>query len=189
MHESCHTHAWVMSHTWMSHVTHMNESCHTHEWAMSHTWMSHVKHMNESYHTHEWVMSHTWMSHVTRMNASCRALTHSCVWQLRIQTHISRLTLHIQMWPQHTSHHACWVMSHVTRMWDMTWVMSHVCEIWHESCHTYVRYELSTHHIMHAHAHVSRLISHIQMWCETSHIEHPPKNGVIYFSHCGQTRV
>jgi len=84
---------WVMSHTWMSHVTQMNESCHTHEW-----WMSAVTHMNEScdtyqgvmshtwmrhaawHHTyqrvmlgqpHEWVMSHTWMSHVTHMNESC----------------------------------------------------------------------------------------------------------------------
>ena len=28
---------WVMSHIWMSHVTHMNESCHTHEWVMSDT--------------------------------------------------------------------------------------------------------------------------------------------------------
>jgi len=26
---SCHQYEWVMSHTWMSHVTHMNESCHT----------------------------------------------------------------------------------------------------------------------------------------------------------------
>ena len=29
-------HEWVMSHIWMSHVTHMNEPCHTHEWVMSH---------------------------------------------------------------------------------------------------------------------------------------------------------
>jgi len=28
---SCHTYGWVMSHIWMSHVTHMNESCHTYE--------------------------------------------------------------------------------------------------------------------------------------------------------------
>jgi len=56
---------WVMSHTWMSHVTHINASCHTHnescltyEWVMSHTF-KHVTHMNESCHTHEWVMSHT----------------------------------------------------------------------------------------------------------------------------------
>ena len=46
---------WAMS-LRMSHVTHMNESCHTHEWVMSHTWMSHVRYTNESYHTYEWVM-------------------------------------------------------------------------------------------------------------------------------------
>ena len=28
-------------------VTHMNESCHTHDWVRSHTWMSHVTHINE----------------------------------------------------------------------------------------------------------------------------------------------
>jgi len=27
---------WVMSHMWMSHVTHVKESCHTCEWVMSH---------------------------------------------------------------------------------------------------------------------------------------------------------
>ena len=32
---SCHTHRWVMSHTWKSYVTHVNETCHTHRWAMS----------------------------------------------------------------------------------------------------------------------------------------------------------
>jgi len=30
--ESCHTYEWVMSHTWMSHATHVKESCHTYEW-------------------------------------------------------------------------------------------------------------------------------------------------------------
>ena len=60
MNESCHTYEWVMSHIWMSHVTHMNESCHTYEWFMSHVshiWMIHVAHINESWHTYEWVMS------------------------------------------------------------------------------------------------------------------------------------
>ena len=78
--ESCHTCERVMSHIWKSHVTHTNESCHTsnesyhtYEWVMSHIWMSHVTHMNESCHTHEWVMAHTWMSHVTHMNESCHA--------------------------------------------------------------------------------------------------------------------
>ena len=57
-----------MSQVWMSHATHIDESCHTHEWVMSHTWISHVphismshaKHMNESCHTYEGVMSHIW---------------------------------------------------------------------------------------------------------------------------------
>jgi len=39
------TNPWVIIHRfkrggWMSHVTHTNESCHTHEWVMSHTWMT-----------------------------------------------------------------------------------------------------------------------------------------------------
>ena len=107
----CRGHAatWVMSHTWMSYVTHTNESCHTHEWVtshiwmshvthklvMSHTWMSYITHMNDLCHTYEWVISHTWMSYVAHMNESC--YTHE------------------------------WVMSH-------TW-MSYVAHI-NESCHT-----------------------------------------------------
>jgi len=55
------THAYIMSHIWMSHVTIMNESCHTYEWVMPHIWMSHVTIM-------KWVVPHTWMSHVTHMN-------------------------------------------------------------------------------------------------------------------------
>ena len=51
MNEACHTYGWVMSHIWMSHVTHINESCHTYEWVMSHPWMSRVAHNNESCHT------------------------------------------------------------------------------------------------------------------------------------------
>jgi len=45
-----------------------NESCHTREWVMSHLWMSPLTHVNESCHTCKWVMSHVWMSHVTRVN-------------------------------------------------------------------------------------------------------------------------
>ena len=35
MNASCHTHKWVKSHIWMSHVTHTSESCHKYEWAMT----------------------------------------------------------------------------------------------------------------------------------------------------------
>ena len=48
---------WVMSHTSLSHVTHMNESCRTQVATL-------VLKENESCHTLYWVMSHTWMSHV-----------------------------------------------------------------------------------------------------------------------------
>jgi len=95
MNESCHTYEWVMSHIWMSHVTHMDGSCSTYEWVMSNmallgaygkpfTWslplqkcisyewvMSHIcmrhdTNMNESCHTYAWDMTQIWMSHVTR---------------------------------------------------------------------------------------------------------------------------
>jgi len=48
-----HTCEGVMSHMWMSHVTHVNESCHTCEWDLSHMWMNHITHVNESCHTCE----------------------------------------------------------------------------------------------------------------------------------------
>jgi len=61
---------WVMSHEWMSHVSHMYNSCLTYEW------MSHVKHATASCLTHEWVISHIWMSRVTPAEApkSCGGL-------------------------------------------------------------------------------------------------------------------
>jgi len=106
MNDSCHPHEWVISHIWMSHVTHMNESCHPYEWFISHIWLIHKCDMPrhiESCHTHEWVMSHTWMIHVTHMNESC----HTHEWVI---SHI---------WMSHVTHmnESChpyeWVMSHI----------------------------------------------------------------------------
>jgi len=57
-------------HVYNSHVTHMHESCHTHAWGMSHTCMRHVAHMHEACRTHAWGMSHTCMSHVTHVHGS-----------------------------------------------------------------------------------------------------------------------
>jgi len=61
------TYEWVMSHIWMSRVTHMDESWHTYERVIPHIWMSHVTHLNQSCHTYERVMSHIWTSHVTHI--------------------------------------------------------------------------------------------------------------------------
>ena len=56
--DTCHTCGWVMSHMYMSHVTHKNDTCHTCGWVMSHMYMSHVTHRNYTCHTCGWVMSH-----------------------------------------------------------------------------------------------------------------------------------
>jgi len=83
------THTWMShithmnaSHTWISHVTHMNAS---HTWMRhviymneSYTYMSHVTHMNESCHTHESVMSRIWMSHVTLWKSQVTHTNESC---------------------------------------------------------------------------------------------------------------
>ena len=56
-------HVWVMSHMWMSHVTHVIESCHTNEWVMLRIWRSMMTYTNESYDTYEsceWVMWVIW---------------------------------------------------------------------------------------------------------------------------------
>ena len=47
---------WVVSQTWMSHVTYMYESYHTYVWVMSHMCAS--CHIFRSYVTYVWVMSH-----------------------------------------------------------------------------------------------------------------------------------
>ena len=79
---------WVVSHTWMSHVTYMNESFYTHEWVRllcfarvslkewhdphacvtARIELCYVAHMNESSSTYGCVVSNTWMNHATHMN-------------------------------------------------------------------------------------------------------------------------
>jgi len=58
MNESCHTYEWVMSHIWMSHITHTDELCHTCKWIASNIRMDHITHINGSCHRYEWVMLH-----------------------------------------------------------------------------------------------------------------------------------
>jgi len=115
MDESWHTCERVVTHIWMSHVTHIQwESYgwvmahtwthhHTYEWVMSRTsssivWMSHVKHVNKSWHTHGWVMSRTRNS-----RGSCESARpeQSYAW---VMSH---------MWTSHVPHLHIW-MSHVT---------------------------------------------------------------------------
>jgi len=86
----CHTCEWVISHTWISHVRHMNVSCHTHECVMSHTWMRHVAHANASCHTIESSKSHICTSRVTHMVKSCHVMSH--IWISSINgVHVTRM--------------------------------------------------------------------------------------------------
>ena len=67
---------WRHTYKWhMIDATHINDALnaprHTHEWVMSHLWTSHVTRMNESCHTYEWVMSHIWMSHLLSSASVC----------------------------------------------------------------------------------------------------------------------
>ena len=72
----CLTCEWVVTHIWVSHVTHMTESNYTHVWDMSHAWSdvysgwldaTAVSHVNYSLNTHERVMAHIWMNHGTHI--------------------------------------------------------------------------------------------------------------------------
>ena len=65
----------VVSHMWMSRVTHVNESCHTCEWVVSRMWMSHITHVNESCHAY-----FLWMRHDFVVNESCLC----CEWVMTV---------------------------------------------------------------------------------------------------------
>ena len=60
-----HTYHTDTAHSWKSDTflfTRMTTSWHTNEWVVSHTWISHVTHMHESCHTYKWVVSHIWIN-------------------------------------------------------------------------------------------------------------------------------
>jgi len=118
--------SWVMSHVWMSHVTHpvtdMNESrdtsCDRCEWVtwhmcdgISHLLSDHqVVPLDESRHTFQWVTSHIRMSHVPQMRgdmwgtkwrcacANSSTHTNSCV------THLNESRISIS----HVPHLSTW---------------------------------------------------------------------------------
>jgi len=116
------TYAWVMSHTWMSHVVYMNES-----------WLTHLNEFSRVYkwvmaNTYEWVMSHIWTSHVANMIASSWLIhtNESCCIYERVMSHI---------WRSHGSH--IW-MNQVTYIRYMCepWLVSHDwCRLTHDMSH------------------------------------------------------
>jgi len=114
---------YVVSHVWMSHVTHTIESCHTYEravslmkWVMWRVYSSNVTHMHESRYTYEWGMSHMWMSRVNHTIESC----HTCEWVTR--PICEWVTWHL--WTSHVIHIVEFFHKHA-------WVTWHLCHVTH----------------------------------------------------------
>jgi len=97
-----------MSHTWMSHATHMSETRYTVDIEMKGQLV--LGGQNESCVTHGWVMSHTWMSHVTHMNEPGRTA------DIEIKGQLAMVWADEPAAPMRVSCHTYgWVMSHVLR--------------------------------------------------------------------------
>ena len=107
MNESCHTCDWVMSHMWLSHVTHVIESFPLWNGVMSHVWRSQVTRMKESCNTYEGVMSHIRMNHVTHTKESCHTWSDACTLPPDIYIFPVRAYLNESFHPYE------WVMSHI----------------------------------------------------------------------------
>jgi len=122
----CHTHEWVMSCVWVSHVTH--------EWVMSHRWMRHthmfhissvhVTHTDGSCHSYKWVISRVWLCDVVHVNWSRR---HTHEWGTLTCSINDEVMSHT--WMRHAYMFYKW-WGHVTHITGS-------CRIYHESCHAY----------------------------------------------------
>ena len=107
---------------------------------MSHTWMSHITHMNES----AYVTSHIRMRNVVRINESCR--THGWVMSQAMQrgkaqrkAHAARKTQVDLQISHHTRHMCYWFMSHISshELHSYTYYVTciHTRIVWHAIIH------------------------------------------------------
>ena len=134
---------WVMSHTWVSHVSHMDESWHKYEWVMSvmgHIWMIHVSHMNESCHPYKWDRSHICMSHVSHMDESWHKYKDHIWMTVEFKVCDSYVCAMTHPYVRHDSSMCeTWLI----HMWDMT--HTYICETWlihtRDMTHPYVRHD------------------------------------------------
>ena len=87
----CHTHEWVMSHTWMSHVTCMNTSWHTCarvvlQCVLCFTCVCHDSHMCNITHTcnitHMWSYMCQWVPYVARVKESQMCVVLHVMWHV-----------------------------------------------------------------------------------------------------------
>jgi len=193
---------WVISCTWMSHVTHhMIGPCHTREWFMSrhtyawvtsHICMSHVTHMHESRHTYAWVTSYMNKSYLAcerdnvtpHLMEACHTceyfMSHKCTIHMTLDvTHHMTLEWVI---PHHTmdeSHHP-----HIcfrTHIWFTTymWFVAHIVTSYMNESYLACERVHVTHHISGSHQTMNDS-NHTRKWF-TAHVcmSHVIHEGVI----------
>ena len=129
---TCVIYEWVMSHIWMSHVTHMNESCHILKYAVPFISMRHVTHTNAhnsfSQNTHEGPFVCQWhfLCDLTLSCATCRIymgdVAHAYVSQRRLLKVCLKYTL------QHTATHCITLQRTATHCNAMQHDATHVTE-------------------------------------------------------------
>jgi len=138
-HESCHTYGWVMSHIWMSHVTHVNDSYHTYGWVISHMCMDHVTHMDGLCHKYEWIKSHTCLSHVTdALCAYSPVFTKSTIHTVE-NRHMC--TQKIPLYMHSKEHESCYASVILpAKYWCVTWLI-YTCDM----TRPYVRHDSFIH--------------------------------------------
>jgi len=158
--EACPTYERVLSHKWMSRVTHTNESWHTHQRVMSHKRMSHVTGMNESCltlnsfgwtrsHTYQWGMSHLPMRHDQASDIQ--------TWNLPMRR-VSDMQSHVAHKNESFRTHE-WVMSHIWMSHTHEYVMSYAL-----TSHTY---EKQPHHPKSFPLSMS-IVTHTNEWGDTN---------------------
>jgi len=155
MNESNYIYEWVMSHIWMSHVTHMDESCHIclilerGMWAVSEAIMTHlcVWHdpsicvtwpiykcdMTHLYVWHDPSICVTWPHHTCDMAHSCVRHRAACHIYILVISHTwmghVNASCHIYMWViSHTWHGPFMCVPSRMHVCDMT----HIC-MWHDA--------------------------------------------------------
>jgi len=131
----------------------MNQPRHTYEWVMSHTWMSHVTHMNESRHAYERDTLHIWRNHVIRTNGSVAIATETmaiakAIRALAIATdpfvrvtwfvHMCDGKSHVQVPLCRNAHSSCTSSTILSVQW-----MNHVTYV-NQPCHAYEKFTWNT---------------------------------------------
>jgi len=118
--ESCHTHAWVMSRTYVSHVTWLiwtRDMTHQDDSVVV---MSHVIHERVSRYTYARVMSHLFINHVTRMNKD------DCVTSFFLWSLVWSAAMHARQLSRQASKN----VTHSSLFMRVTWLYK---QVWHDS--------------------------------------------------------